>query len=146
MGAGRVLVHDRDASRANLLVTHLAENFGHGRSRLTDASPAALADAAGLVNATPTGMLGFPGSPISSEALQAKLWVADIIYTPLETELIKAARLAGAQVLTGGGMCVHQAAEAFRLFTGVAASAPHMHEVFARALAIRDGSATATSN
>jgi shikimate dehydrogenase len=141
LDAACVLVHDRDAHRAEMLVAQLAEHFGPARSRVTDGSAAALADAAGLVNATPIGMLGFPGSPIAVDALPAKQWVADVIYSPLETELIKAARLAGARVLTGGGMCVHQAAEAFRLFTGLTASAPHMHEQFARALAIRDGAA-----
>jgi shikimate dehydrogenase len=54
-------------------------------------------------------------------ALACAHWVADVIYTPIETELIEAARAAGTRVLTGGGMCVHQAAETFRLFTGRAA-------------------------
>ena len=142
LGAGCVLVHDREATRAELLVAQLNADFGRGRSGFTDASPAALAEADGVINATPIGMQGFPGLPILPDALRAAHWVADIIYSPLETELIKAARLAGAKVLTGGGMCVHQAAEAFRLFTGVAASAPHIHDVFARALAIRDGTIT----
>jgi shikimate dehydrogenase len=146
LGARCVLVHDREASRAELLVAQLTAHFGHGRSGLTDASPAALAEADGLINATPLGMQGFPGSPIAPDALRVAHWVADIIYSPLETQLIKAARLAGAEVLTGGGMCVHQAVEAFRLFTGISASAPHMHEMFARALAIRDGSAPPKSS
>jgi shikimate dehydrogenase len=139
LGAATVLVHDRDTARASLLAAELDSHFGQGRSRLTDAAPPVLAAASGLVNATPVGMAGFPGMPISQEGLRPTHWVADVIYSPLETELIQAARAAGARVLTGGGMCVHQAAEAFRLFTGISASVPQMRDVFARALADRDG-------
>jgi shikimate dehydrogenase len=65
--------------------------------------------------------------------------VADIIYTPVETELIKAGRRIGSRVMTGAGMCVHQGAASFRLFTGADVSVARMHEVFAQALALRDG-------
>jgi shikimate dehydrogenase len=138
LGAARVLVHDRDAARASLLAEELATHFGGGRSRAAKEASVSAADADGIVNATPTGMLGLPGCPIATEALQARHWVVDIIYTPLETTLIQAARRAGASVMTGGGMCVHQAAESFQLFTGIAASIPRMHDVFTRECAIRD--------
>jgi len=65
-------------------------------------------------------------------------WAADVIYTPLETEFIKAAAARGARVLTGGGMCVYQAVEAFRLFSGVTPDVERMHRTFIRALAARD--------
>ena len=75
---------------------------------------------------------------VRAAALAARHWVADVIYTPIETQLIKAARAAGARTLTGGGMCVHQAAETFRLFTGLHADVARMHRTFAAALAERD--------
>jgi shikimate dehydrogenase len=84
-------------------------------------------------------MLGFPGIPVPAEGLGATHWVADIVYTPLETALIKAARAKGARVVSGGGMCVHQAAEAFRLFTGITPDVARMKRVFAEAVAARDG-------
>ena len=56
----------------------------------------------------------------------------------METALIIAARAKGCRVLTGGGMCVHQAADAFRLFTGLEPDIPRMHRTFASALAMRD--------
>jgi shikimate dehydrogenase len=71
-------------------------------------------------------------------ALRPHHWVADVIYTPIETELIKAAMSKGCKVLTGGGMCVHQAADAFRLFTGLEPDIHRMRQTFARALAERD--------
>lgn len=138
LGAAAVLVRDQDGPRAAALVRDLAANFGAGRSRALDALAPALAEAAGAVNATPVGMLGFPGMPLPAEAIAPRHFVADVVYTPLETALIRAARARGARVLTGGGMCVFQAAEAFRLFTGIAPDAARMRRLFDEIAAARD--------
>ncbi len=92
----------------------------------------------GVVNATPVGMLGFPGNPVPMEMIEARHWVMDVIYTPLETELIQTARGKGARAVGGAGMCVHQAAEAFRLFTGVAPDVERMRRTFMAAASARD--------
>ena len=97
-----------------------------------------IATADGVVNATPIGMSGFPGNPVPAEALRPDHWVADVIYSPIKTELIATAAAKGARVLTGGGMCVHQAVDAFRLFTGITPDVARMHRVFNEALAARD--------
>jgi shikimate dehydrogenase len=138
LGAAKVVVHDTDTARATALVADLMLHYGAARCRLADDLPTAIAEASGVVNATPVGMLGIPGNPVPARALRAEHWVADVIYTPIETQLIKAARAKGARVLTGGGMCVHQAAEAFRMFTGLAPDVARMHRTFATALAARD--------
>ena len=76
-------------------------------ARLAAASRADLerdiAAAQGVVNATQIGMRGFPGNPVPTFALKASHWAADVIYTPIETEFIKAAAAKGARVLNGGG-------------------------------------------
>jgi shikimate dehydrogenase len=138
LGAAKLVVHDTDMARATALVADLMLHYGAARCRLADDLLGAIAEASGVVNATPVGMLGIPGNPVPAKALRADHWVADVIYTPVETQLIKAARTKGARVLTGGGMCVHQAAEAFRLFTGLAPDVARMHRTFATALAARD--------
>jgi len=89
-------------------------------------------------NATPIGMTGFPGNPVPVESLRPDHWVADVIYSPMHTELIKAAAAKGARTLTGGGMCVYQAVDAFRLFTGIDPDVARMHRTFDAALAARD--------
>src|SRR5690606_20253143 len=58
----------------------------------------------GLVNATPVGMHHHPGTPVAPGLLEARQWVADVVYLPLETELIAAARARGCEVLDGGHM------------------------------------------
>ena len=83
-----------------------------------DELEARLHAADGLAHATPTGMAAHPGPPFPPEWLHRALWVAEVVYRPLETELLRAARAAGCRTLDGGRMAVFQAAEAFELFTG----------------------------
>jgi len=116
-GIGRLTVHDVDRERATKLVRALQDRFGDNRAQAGGLDAVRRAD--GLVHATPTGMAAHPGTPLPAELLRPELWVADIVYRPLETALLKAARTRGCRVLHGGGMVVLQAAESFRLFTGV---------------------------
>ena len=138
LGAATVFVHDTDVAKASAMVADFMLLFGASRVRLSNDLLKSAAGAAGIVNATPVGMIGFAGSPVPIEAIRADQWVADIIYSPIETELIKSARRKGARVLTGGGMCVHQAAEAFALFTSKHPDIERMHRMFAEALMARD--------
>src|SRR5205085_8016671 len=97
-----------------------------GRAFATADVEAAVRRASGLVHATPTGMATHPGLPLPAKFLRQDLWVAEVVYFPLETELLRAARQRGCQTLDGGGMAVWQAVEAFRLFTGAAANPDRM--------------------
>jgi shikimate dehydrogenase len=118
LGVGHLTVVDADEDRAGRLAEALVAvgtpADGVGVARVGER----LARADGLINATPVGMEHHPGLPVPAELLSPALWVADVIYRPLETGLLRAARAAGCRTLDGGGMVVHQAAEAFRLFTG----------------------------
>jgi len=116
LGARALTVHDTDASRAAALVDRLNELFPKRRARICRDLKTALANASGLVHATPTGMLKYPGIPVPAESLHPPLWVAEIVYVPLVTELLDTARKQGCRTLDGGGMAVFQGARAFNLF------------------------------
>jgi len=120
LGAGHVTVVDAMPDRAADLATALNRHFGEGRAAAgtPDALGSLLARADGIVHATPTGMASHPGLPFPAELLHPGLWVAEVVYRPLETELLRTARALGCATLDGGGMAVFQAADAFRLFTG----------------------------
>lgn len=120
VGTGRLEIVDVDAARARHLAGVLADRFGTGRTRAhaRDDLAAVLDGADGLVHATPVGMAEHPGLPFPPSLLHPALWVAEIVYRPLDTALLRAARAAGCATLDGGRMAVHQAAEALRLFTG----------------------------
>ncbi len=131
IGVTRLVIHDVDWSRAVALAERLSPRFGADRVAAVTDLPAAMAEADGLIQATPIGMLGHPGLPLPIELLRPSHWVAEIIYFPLETELLKLARLLGCRTLDGSGMAVFQAAEAFRLFTGVTPDYERMLRCFA---------------
>lgn len=125
-GVERLSVFEVDAARAQGLVDNLNAHFGAGRARVGTDLPAAMAEADGLVNTTPVGMAKLPGTPLPVELLRPTLWVAEIIYFPLETELLKHARALGCRTLDGSTMAVFQAVKAFELFSGRAADAERM--------------------
>lgn len=138
LGAACLLVHDKDPARAESLAIDLTARLERPRARVAPDPQAALAQAVGVVNATPVGMLGFPGNPVPMDGVEARHWVMDVIYTPLETELVQAAREKEARAVGGAAMCVHQAAEAFRLFTGLAPDISRMRRTFTAAARARD--------
>ena len=117
LGTGALAVVDRDAGRAAALAQRM--NAIHGeRCVAPDDAAGALREATGLIHATPTGMEKFPGLPFPASLLRRELWVSEVVYVPLETELLAAARRAGCRLMDGGHMNVGQALLAFRLFTG----------------------------
>jgi shikimate dehydrogenase len=71
-------------------------------------------------------MTGHPGTAIDPALLRPEMWIADVVYFPRDTELLRAARARGCRTLDGGGMAVLQAAEAFRLLTGAEPDANRM--------------------
>ncbi len=109
-------IFDKQLDRAG----RLAEDLGGPPQFIAcETLATALADVVGLVNTTPVGMLPDCGTPVPPALLHAGLWVADVVYHPLITPLLRAADAAGARTITGRALTVHQAAEAFALFTGV---------------------------
>ena len=119
LGVDELVIVDTDRGRAQRLAQDLCGRFGTGRARVSDNTERDVRAADGIVNSTPVGMAKYPGMPLARDLLRPDLWVADIVYFPLETELLKAARAAGCKVVDGGGMAVGQAIDAFRHFTGL---------------------------
>jgi shikimate dehydrogenase len=132
-GIRKLTIIDVAADRAKSVADGLATGFS--RDRVSVATPAEVAavitTADGLINTTPIGMAKYPGLPLPAALLRSDLWVAEIIYFPMETELLRTARALGCRTLDGGGMAVFQAVEAFRLFTGINPDAERMLQHFA---------------
>lgn len=130
-GVDQLFIFDVEAERAQALVDNLTRHFGPGRAAVGTDRAAAVAAADGLVNTSPVGMAKLPGMPLPAELLHPGLWVAEIIYFPLETELLRQARALGCRTLDGGTMAVFQAVKAFELFSGRSADAERMQAHFA---------------
>jgi shikimate dehydrogenase len=131
LGVKQLTLFDLDDDRARRLATALAVRFGKGRVVAGTDLAKSMSSADGLIHATPTGMVKYPGLPLPAALLHPRLWVAEIVYFPLETELLRVASRLGCRTLNGGGMAVFQAVEAFRLFTGITPDADRMQRHFA---------------
>ncbi len=130
LGVGRLRIFDTDAARVASLIASLDARFGAGRATPADSPEDVAPTLDGVVNATPVGMAKLPGSPFPPALLRPAMWVADIVYFPLETELLASARAAGCRVLPGSGMAVYQAVRAFELFTGRRPDPARMRRTF----------------
>ncbi|WP_062784008.1 shikimate dehydrogenase [Novosphingobium capsulatum] len=131
LGVARLELVDPDAARAGALATDLAARYPSARVLVTPLADLDTAPADGIVNATPIGMAAKPGTPIPAEAIAAHHWLADIIYFPLETELLRVARSKGCRAINGIGMVVGQAALALGIITGHTPDAERMKQSLA---------------
>lgn len=138
LGTKGLIVFDTDPARARDIADSLNAIYGPGRVEATPDVAAALRDATGVINATPIGMAKLPGSPVPTELLRPQMWVADVVYFPIETELLKAARAVGCATMDGGEMAVGQAVGAFKLFTGIDADPVRMGVHLRRMLSDRE--------
>jgi shikimate dehydrogenase len=131
LGVRELIISDIDSDRAASLASRLSAQYA-GRSEVVHRDAASLAADGidGIVNATPIGMTSNPGTPIALDWLQPRQWVADIVYFPLETALLKGAAARGCAVLPGSGMVIGQAAKAFEIITGHGADVLRMQRSF----------------
>lgn len=118
-GVAEVGIANRSQERAEAAVL-----LGGRDARLADASDAPDYDV--VVNATSVGMGADAALPLDPSLLRQGHVVVDLVYEPVETGLLAAARSAGAHTVDGVGMLVHQAAHAFTLWTGVEAPVAEM--------------------
>jgi shikimate dehydrogenase len=135
LGCEQLTIHDMESSRAAALVERMSNLFSNRKIAVCNDLAKALTNTDGLVHATPTGMRKHPGIPVPPECLRPPLWVAEIVYVPLVTELLLAARKQGCRTLDGGGMAVFQGAMAFKLFFGVNPDVTRMQRRFHSKLA-----------
>jgi shikimate dehydrogenase len=130
LGARQLSLIDPDAARAEALAARLRAPVRGPAVEYARDVRAGIAASDGVINATPIGMTGHPGTPVDPAWIERRQWIAEIVYFPLDTEWLRAARERGCRTLDGGGMAVWQAVGAFELFTGHAPDAQRMEHHF----------------
>lgn len=135
-GISRLVVVNRSADRARALVENLRSHFP-GRVELMSMEDGGYRRRARefdvIVNTTSVGMYKDPDSTLLiEEDFREGQLVCDVVYNPPKTRMLKEAERAGARVLSGRGMVVHQAAKAFEIWTGVKPDVSLMFSVFDR--------------
>lgn len=134
-GVTHLRLYDSDRAKAQALADQIG---ARARVEICGSVEAAVSGAAGLVNGTPVGMLPNRDSPVPADLIRKSQWVADAVYHPLWTPLLKAAQKAGAVVMTGRELSINQAVDAFALFTGVLPPDGAIADAFDRSLAAQE--------
>ncbi|MCG7407902.1 shikimate dehydrogenase [Paenibacillus sp. ACRRX] len=129
-GCGKLLVANRTLDRAEKIAQEMSSLGAMECVGIQDGIPAVEPERVDVViNTTSVGMHPHIGeSPIAEQWLKSHMIVSDIIYNPLETKLLQAAKAAGAKTHGGLGMFVYQGAIAFELWTGEPAPIEVMRE------------------
>jgi shikimate dehydrogenase len=130
LGAQQLTIFDPDKAKVDSLIEALASVFPNAILQPSEDIATSMASVAGLIHATPTGMASYPGLPLTEDLLKPHHWVAEVVYFPLQTELLRVAQAKGCAVLNGGGMAVFQAVGAFQHFTGLEANRQRMLDHF----------------
>ncbi|MDB5717157.1 MAG: Shikimate dehydrogenase [Sphingomonas bacterium] len=134
LGTGSLEIADIDPGRSAALTAGLRQRYGADRVGARVPGDTSTDGVDGIVNTTPLGMAAHPEPPVETAKLRPEQWVADIVYFPLETQLLRAARAKGCRTLDGSGMVIAQAAAAFEIITGLVADRERMQRSFLAAL------------
>ena len=119
LGATEIRIVDHDIAKADALALSLNQASDGALQASAHAQPeAALAGADGVVNCTPVGMAGYPGTPVARHLLPGCTWAFDAVYTPAQTQFISDSEANGLRVLSGYELFIHQGVQAFQIFTG----------------------------
>lgn len=118
LGATQLRLFDADADRANRLAAALGLLAPPMAVQVERDPAGTLREADGVVNCTPVGMTGMPGSAVPLELLGGQRWAFDAVYTPVDTQFLRTAQRVGIETLSGYELFFHQGIKAFELFTG----------------------------
>lgn len=118
LGATTLRLVDRDQAKAEALAVELREAAPAMTIEVADDAEAAGRGADGLINCTPLGMEGYPGSPLPCAAMAGAAWAFDAVYTPENTQFLIDAAAQGLHVISGWELYFYQGVHASRLFTG----------------------------
>ncbi len=119
LGAREIAIVDQDEVKARALAVAVAAASEGVVATCAGDAGEAVRHADGVVNCTPLGMVGYPGSAVPLDLLRSQRWAFEAVYTPVDTPFKLAAEAAGLNVLSGYELFFHQGVDAFRIFTGL---------------------------
>ncbi len=114
LGADVLKLFDRDRAKAEALAEALGCAVPNMRVVIAKSVDEAASGTDGLINCTPLGMAGYPGTAIPKSVMRGRRWAFDAVYTPVETEFLRDARASGLETLSGYELFFHQGVDAFR--------------------------------
>ena len=133
LGARELRIVDPDRSKAEALARSLDAAAPAMATTLAPTIQEAAGGADGLINCTPLGMVGHPGTAIPRALMHGASWAFDAVYTPVRTAFLMDALAAGLEIMSGYDLFFHQGVDAFRLFTDREVDVAALRQVLAAA-------------
>lgn len=118
LGAAAILLADTDTAKAEALKSAVAPRLTGAVSVVSTNTLGDLEGVDGVVNCTPLGMAGRPGSPLPGHVRGRPFWAFDAVYTPEHTHFRAQVEALGCDFLSGYELYFHQGIQAFRIFSG----------------------------
>lgn len=117
--AAELRIADLDSARARALANALRAGFPDLPITLGQAAADLAQGVEGVLNATPVGMVGHDGTPLPRNAMPARGWAFDAVYTPVNTAFLSDASAAGLTAISGYELFIGQGVDAWHLFAGL---------------------------
>ncbi|MDQ1850138.1 shikimate dehydrogenase [Gemmobacter fulvus] len=131
LGLEEIRIVDRDLPKARALAAALVAARPGLVARTGTEAVALAAGAAGIINCTPVGMVGYDGTPLARTALTQAAWVFDAVYTPVDTQFLRDAAAEGLQVISGYELFFGQGVDAWAIFTNLPLDEARMRQELA---------------
>ena len=131
LGATEIRLVEHDLGKAEVLARALHAAAPKLAAAVFADATVAAAGATGVVNCTPVGMDGHPGSPLPDGAWRGREWAFDAVCTPMDTQFLRDAEAAAVRTLSGYELFFYQAHHAFALFHGIELPEAAMRELLA---------------
>lgn len=119
LGTTELRLVDRDPARAEAMADDLREAAPQMTITTHAEAETAAQGAAGLINCTPVGMVGYEGTPLPAAAMTGAEWAFDAVYTPADTQFLGDAEAAGLTIISGWELFFYQGVHAWKLFAGL---------------------------
>ena len=119
LGAAEIRLVDVDMAKAEALARDLRGVHGAPPVAVLADVGAAASGVAGVLNATPVGMVGYGGTPLPGAAMAGAVWAFDAVYTPVDTEFLQDAAAAGLEIISGYELFFYQGVHAWAHFAGL---------------------------
>ncbi len=119
LGMRELRIVERDLPKAEDLARALRHARPDLRVTVTGDAVEGAAGAAGLINCTPVGMVGYGGTPLERPLMAGAVWAFDAVYTPVETPFLRDAEAEGLRIISGYELYFYQGFHAIEIFHGV---------------------------
>jgi shikimate dehydrogenase len=119
LGMRALSIVERDLAKAEDLARALRLARPDLDVRVTGDAAEGAAGAAGLINCSPVGMVGYGGTPLAGPLMAGAVWAFDAVYTPVETQFLRDAAAEGLRIISGYELYFYQGFHAIEIFHGV---------------------------